>query len=100
MDSGSETGESSEDFFAVQVLGFGRTIGPLLAAVSERGLHCVVLTGDLWGALGSVSVGANVLIYLQPRDVARLAGSGHEAHRIILHFVEICLEEEDRRLGS
>ena len=57
MDIGSESGESSEDFFAVQVLSFGRTVGPLLAAVSERGFHSEVLFSDLLGALGSVSVG-------------------------------------------
>ena len=100
MASGSDSGESREDFFAVQVLEFTRSIGPLLAAVSERGLHSKVLFCNLYRALGSVSVGASVLIYLQPRDTARLASAGRQAHRIILRFVAVCVEEEDRRLEA
>ena len=96
MDVETESSESGEDFETLRVLPYESTLGPLCAAALERGFHCEIFSGDLLGALGSVSAGANILLYLQPRDTARLAYTGSSTHRILLHFTRICLEEGER----
>ena len=79
-------------------------VGPHLKIFPTRPpgkvMDVLMLRYDAHCAKSCMGYKANVLIYLQPRDIARLASTGHQAHRIVLHFVEICLEEEDRGLET